>query len=136
MKRRGKSLLAHTQFELQKLACEICSKQSFQIIFVPNVYECTANSYTMDWIDDSHPYLASESSNHPAFVQELDTYFAEWIRHGYLPNDIECYIQQDGSVAIIDFDKYLFLDGRPNQNAMMHFIPEAIRLKYFKVSFM
>lgn len=131
MKRRGKNLVAHTQFELQRIAREICLKQSFQTIFVPNVYECTANSYTMDWIDDSHPYLASESSTNQAFVQELDTYFAEWIRNGYLPNDIECYNQPNGSVAIIDFDKYSLVGNPSIQNPMMHFIPEAIRLKYF-----
>ncbi len=87
----------------------------------------------MDSIDDSHPYLATESSSNAIFVKELDTYIAEWIQHGYLPNDIECYFQPNGSVAIIDFDKYIRIGSQPNIQPMMHFIPESIRLKYYSI---
>jgi hypothetical protein len=31
----------------------------------------------------------------------------EFIKIGYFPHDYECYLQSDGKIAIIDFDKFL-----------------------------
>ncbi len=104
-KHRGTN--APTQYMLQEKAYNICMNNDFKIIFVPEVYEFDKKSYTMDRIDDSYPYNSEESSQNPEYVKELRIFMNEFIKIGYFPADFECYKQKDGTVAIVDFDKFV-----------------------------
>jgi hypothetical protein len=129
IKKKYTGLSAKIQFNLQTAAYELCKRNAFQVIRVPRTYKQYDNSYTMDKIDDSIPYYAADSQHNMEFIRELDVYYIEFITLGYLPNDIECYLQPDGTVYIIDYDKYIKLPSVQN-TYMAHFIPEHIRLKY------
>ncbi len=131
IKQQHKAMTASDQFELQKKAIQICKNNNFKIIKIPNVYECEKNSYTMDKIDDSTPYYQNESNNNTEFIKELDIYYSEFIKIGYIPNDIECYLQDNNTIFIIDFDKYIKINSQ-NKKYMAHFVPEQIRLKYLE----
>ena len=130
IKKKYTGLSANTQFNLQTTAYELCKRRAFQVLRVPKPHEQYNNSYTMDKIDDSIPYYAADSQHNMEFIRDLDVYYSEFIKLGYLPNDIECYLQQDGTVCIIDYDKYINIQTVQNCTYMTHFVPEQIRLKY------
>jgi RIO-like serine/threonine protein kinase len=117
IKRSHRGASAETQFDLQEMACEICHKNNFQAIFVPQVYELEKRSYTMDRIDDSYSYESKESCENIDFVRELRVFFKEFIDLGYVPADFECYKQKDGRISIVDFDKFIKI----GQNGEMNF---------------
>ncbi len=71
----------------------------------------------MDRIDDSYSYESKESCENTDFVRELRIFYKEFMELGYLPVDYECYMQKDGRVAIVDFDKFIKI----GQNGELNF---------------
>ena len=91
------------QFKIQKLASEIIKTQQYKHIFVPEVYTQNNKSFTMEKIDTSkptyeYPFYTEQKTELVNFLDILES-------KGYVGNDIECYIQSDGRIGIIDFDK-------------------------------
>ncbi len=98
---KGKS--SNEQFYLQQTACLVVSECKLKHIFVPQVHTLEARSYTMDRIDTSRPLYEEKVSKE--VMDELQMFCKAFEEHGYFANDIECYVQPSGKVAIIDFDK-------------------------------
>jgi RIO-like serine/threonine protein kinase len=103
LKRGYKGMSIEDQFKIQKLSSEIIKKQQYKHIFVPEVFTYNEKSFTMEKIDTSkptydHPFDSEQESELLNFLDILE-------KQGYVGNDIECYIQPDGRIGIIDFDK-------------------------------
>jgi hypothetical protein len=103
LKRKYKGKSAKDQFTLQELACCVVEEAKLKNILVPRVYSFNKNSYTMDRIDTSTPIYEVEVSVEAK--KELHIFCEEFEKKGYFANDIECYLQPNGQIAIIDFDK-------------------------------
>ncbi len=99
----GKS--AKEQFSLQQLAYSIVQEYDMKHIRVPKVYTFDNRSYTMDRIDTDKPIYECKESISEYALKELQTFCKAFVLKGYFANDIECYLQPTGKIAIIDFDK-------------------------------
>lgn len=82
----------------------ICAKGLTQL-FVPRAWDAEAYSYKMERIDVSRPLLLTEVSSHPV-LKDLQVFFRVAQQQGIFPADFELYEQPDGSVAMVDFDKF------------------------------
>jgi hypothetical protein len=103
LRRKYKGKSAEVQFILQQIACEVVDESNLKYICVPRVYSYDKNSYTMDRIDTSTPIYEVEVSVEAK--KELQVFCQQFEKKGYFANDIECYLQANGQIAIIDFDK-------------------------------
>ncbi len=103
LKRGYKGNSAKEQFDLQRIGCLIVSDCKLKHILVPQVYMLEAKSYTMDRIDTSRPLYEEKVAEE--IMNELQIFCKVFEEYGYYPNDIECYLQPSGKIAIIDFDK-------------------------------
>jgi len=98
------SLPVREQAYVQQLARAVVEDNKLSSLVVPCVYEVDGKSYVMDRIDDSKPLY--EVTNPKAdLLVDLKLFLQYMEKKGYIMNDIECYVQPDGRVAIIDFDK-------------------------------
>ena len=93
------------QIEFHKWsAATLTPANGFTILFTPSVRATGANnSYEMQQIDSSK---MMEKITHPALKAEVLRYFQLAKAKGYYPNDFELYVQPDGRVALLDFDKF------------------------------
>lgn len=122
--RHSKSLKIDEQYKLQKFGFNIT--KNFTKIKIPKPINLQKRSYDMEKIDDNYPYYSNESKDNNSFIQELIKLYDEFIRIGYFPNDYECYLQNDGSIYIIDFDKFIKITDKIKLNNLLvgAFIPE------------
>ena len=131
-KRKCNNLSIQEQFSLQKIAYNITNK--FKIIKIPKPLELFNKSYSMEKIDDNFPYYAQESKNNELFIKELIIFYKEFIKEGYYPYDYECFMQKDGKIFILDFDKFIKIDkiNKLNQELLLvgAFIPENFKQAY------
>jgi RIO-like serine/threonine protein kinase len=98
------SLPVRDQVRVQQIARAVVEDTKLSTLMVPCVYEVDAKSYVMDRIDDSKPLY--EVTNPKAdLIVDLRSFLQRMEQKGYVMNDIECYVQPNGRVAIIDFDK-------------------------------
>jgi hypothetical protein len=105
--RRIKSHRANTQWQIQKWAHQLCkSNQGFQILWVPEAWNPKEHEYTMKRIDVSVQILPSDFQKDSKLVSDLQLLYEEGLRVGWYPCDYELYRQPDGSVAMVDFDKF------------------------------
>jgi hypothetical protein len=103
LKRGYKGMSIAEQYKIQKLSSEIISEQQYKHIFVPEVFDCNLKSYSMQKIDTSkptyeYPFNTEQKTELLDFLDILE-------EKGYVGNDIECYLQANGKIGIIDFDK-------------------------------
>jgi hypothetical protein len=102
--RKG-SLTAEEQARTQEWARRLCLAENFQLLFVPRAWDAERFQYKMDRIDVTKPLEILEAKNHPVF-EELTRFYAAAKRKDIFPADYELYIQPDGRVAMVDFDKF------------------------------
>jgi RIO-like serine/threonine protein kinase len=107
IKRKHMGMNAQLQFKLQKLAENIVKNTKLNIIKVPKIFSYGNNFIKMERIDDSHPYYNEESSYNLEFIKELEIFYKNFIKYGYLPFDFECYLQKNNQIVILDFDKFI-----------------------------
>ena len=105
LKRKYKGKSSAEQFSLQQLAYSIVREYDMKHIQIPKVYTFDHRSYTMDRIDTSKPIYECKSEVTEYTLNELHTFCDIFESKGYFANDIECYLQPNGKIAIIDFDK-------------------------------
>jgi hypothetical protein len=103
LKRKYKGKTAFEQYTLQKLAIKVVEEYKLKIIYVPNVYSYDHRSYTMDRVDTSIPLYEIEVKSD--IIEELKKFCSGMESKGFFANDIECYIQPNGQIAVLDFDK-------------------------------
>jgi hypothetical protein len=99
------SLKADEQAKMQMWASNACSALGLSLLFVPKAWALDAYSYKMERIDVSKPLQLTEVKSHPV-LQELQRFFQLSKKQGIFPADFELYVQPDGKVALVDFDKF------------------------------
>jgi hypothetical protein len=100
---RTSSLRAEEQARMQKWARGLCASLKLPLLFVPRAWDAEKYQYKMEKIDVSHPLL--EPRTHPVLA-DLKIFFAKAKQESIFPADYELYIQPDGRVAMVDFDKF------------------------------
>lgn len=105
-----------TQKRIHLLAERLINDLDLRILRVPHVYFNSTNSYEMDYIytkniiylgDPNHGYTLHESL-HEKLSQELAILWIELFKAGFAAWDFELYLQLDGTVMLVDFDKFGF----------------------------
>lgn len=99
------SLKAPEQAKMQEWARGLCSSQGFALLYVPKAWAPDAHTYKMERITTETPLTYTEIQGHPV-VSELKIFYDRAKSEGVFPADYELYIQPDGRVAMIDFDKF------------------------------
>ncbi len=112
IKKNGYGMNVIDQYKLQEIALNIVEKNNFKIIRVPKLISCEDNIIIMEKIDDSHPYYGEESNYNKEFCEELVIFYNDFKQYNYIPVDYECFLQTDGTVVILDFDKFINLKGK------------------------
>lgn len=103
------SLKAPEQAQMQEWARRLCKAQGFQLLYVPRAWDADTHTYKMERIVTEKPL---EPQGHPVLA-ELKVFYTKAQEQGIFPADYELYLQPDGRVAMIDFDKFgcWFPDG-------------------------
>ena len=102
---RKSSLRAKEQAHIQEWARTLCLELHLSMLFVPRAWDAQEHSYKMERIDVSKPLLETEIQSHPV-LRELRILYAQAKKEGIFPADYELYIQPNGRVAMVDFDKF------------------------------
>lgn len=96
---------AEEQARIQSWAADACRKGGFTILFVPRAWDAEHFSYKMERIDTSNPLQLVDVKHHAVLGELKAFYEAARTRHLF-PADYELYVQPDGRVAMVDFDKF------------------------------
>ncbi len=108
---RTSSLDAEQQARMQAWARGLCAREHFQVLFVPRAWNADKHSYKMDRIDVSRPLELMDVKGHPV-LEELKKFYSLAKTATVFPVDYELYVQADGRVAMVDFDKFAsYQDG-------------------------
>ena len=99
------SLRAAEQAKMQEWARSLCTKAGFQLLFVPRAWDAEKHSYKMQRIDVSQPLDISEVKDHKVLA-ELQQFYVLAKHASVFPMDYELYVQPDGKVGMVDFDKF------------------------------
>jgi len=102
---RTGSLGAEEQARTQEWARMLCHNEGFKLLFVPRAWDAERFQYKMDRIHVGNPLEILEAKAHPVFA-ELQAFYTAAKAHDIFPADYELYIQADGRVAMVDFDKF------------------------------
>jgi hypothetical protein len=81
----------------------LCSKK-YACLFAPQPFICREKEYSMEAIENS--YLIMKDDYDDKLKRELKEFYIDMASHGFFPHDFELYMQIDGRVAMIDFDKF------------------------------
>lgn len=105
------SLGAEQQARMQEWARGICVKAGFSMLFVPRAWDADKHTYKMDRICVEKPLEVFATQDHPV-LPELKAFYAKAQAASVFPVDYELYVQPDGRVAMVDFDKFAsYRDG-------------------------
>jgi len=102
---RTGSLRAEEQMRLQENCRRLCEDLDFKVLYVPKAWGAERFQYKMNRICVDTPLELTEAQNHPVF-EELKQFYTKCKRRFLFPADVELYIQPDGRVAMVDFDKF------------------------------
>lgn len=102
---RSCSLRAEEQARMQEWARGLCVRAGFQLLFVPRAWDADKHSYKMDRIDVGSPLEVADVKGH-AVLEELKAFYAAAMAASVFPMDYELYVQPDGKIAMVDFDKF------------------------------
>ncbi len=104
MKRNAKGLSAEHQALLQQLVADVLQRENLKTLMTPRVLSIESKSYVMERVDDSLPLYEARTLR-PEWIKEIQIFLYCMEQEGWLMNDIELYVQVDGRIAILDFDK-------------------------------
>ena len=124
------------------LVCEaLITQLKLDILRVPKVNVENKAQYEMERINTENIIYLGDLSHSCEVSTELYKKISEefvtlWIAlfsKGYAAWDIELFLQSDGKVMLLDFDKYGIVSTRENTIVMPHWNPEQTKgnLKYF-----
>lgn len=99
------SLSAEEQARIQEWAATVCTAAGFLCLMVPRAWGADRFTYTMERIDTTKPLEILSVKTHPV-KEELKAFYEKAKQASIFPCDFELYIQPDGRVAMIDFDKF------------------------------
>jgi hypothetical protein len=102
---RSSSLSAEDQMVIQEAMRKLCMEEGFKLLFVPQAWGAERFQYKMERICVEKPLELTDATTHPVF-EELKALYRCCKRKVLFPADFELYIQPDGRVAMVDFDKF------------------------------
>ena len=103
LKRKYKGMSIKDQVAIQRTSLRVIEEHTLTSLTVPRVFVIEERSYVMERIDDSKPLY--DYTLTPKQLTELKIFLSVMESKGWILNDIECYVQPDGRIAILDFDK-------------------------------
>jgi hypothetical protein len=103
-KRRAHGLDAAQQKEIHRLVLNILANPFYTILRAP--YLVDGPFYEMEKIDTDTPLFLAESGGSERLLEELTRFWKALWALGYAAWDFELYHQPNGSVMMIDFDKF------------------------------
>jgi hypothetical protein len=98
------------QYKMHHYVHSVLTHGEYKILYTPRPLGCLGNSYKMERIDDRAMIVGAAVATMPALVEELARLYEELGQRNITPNDFELYLQADGRVALIDFDKFVVCD--------------------------
>ncbi len=102
---RTASLRADQQQRMQENCRLLCESLGFKLLFVPRAWGAERFQYKMNRICVDKPLELMEAKDHAVF-EELKQFYERCRRRLIFPGDVELYVQPDGRVAMVDFDKF------------------------------
>ena len=102
---RSCSLRAEEQARMQEWARRLCIRAGFQQLFVPRAWDAEKHAYKMDRIDVATPLEMTDVKGH-AVLEELKAFYEAAMAASVFPVDYELYVQPNGKIAMVDFDKF------------------------------
>jgi hypothetical protein len=82
----------------------------YKLLRTPEPISFKENEYSMEIIDDGYLILKENYEKLPIncvkLKAELKEFYLDMASYGFFPHDFELYLQCDGRVAMIDFDKF------------------------------
>jgi len=106
--RRGhrKSHGAVEQCRIQsKISQILCEGNGFKILYTPRAWAANENQYSMERIETASPVEILDNKI-DGLSRELAIFYMKAMAYEIFPCDYELYLQPDGRVALIDFDKF------------------------------
>lgn len=105
-----------TQRRIHHLAQTLIDELDLKILRVPRVFVDSHQTYEMEWVNTQKiiypgadqfttPILADLYEN---LCQELTRFWIALFRRGFAAWDYELFLQPDGTVVLLDFDKFGF----------------------------
>lgn len=99
------SLRAPEQAKMQERARALCDSLGCKMLFVPRAWPNDQHTYKMEKIAVEETLADEDIKAHPV-LSEIKSFYSAAKDQGIFPVDYELYIQPDGRVAMIDFDKF------------------------------
>ena len=104
--KKTKKKSIENEYNIHKICYDLSIKNNFVSLKVPKVFDISENkkSYTMERIDD-----ANMVTNIFDIEEELISFLSLLQSQNIKAYDYELYLQENGSIYMIDFDKFSFL---------------------------
>ena len=97
-----------TQKRIHHLLSRVIDELSCSLFRVPKLIESYPQEYCMEYVDTSNAIflgMLCNTKNYTNYLNEfLEIWRAMWF-YGFALYDFELYLQKDGTIMIIDFDK-------------------------------
>lgn len=101
---RGSNILR--EYETHCLCYNICFNRNYTLLCIPRPLALiNQRSYIMEKIEDNE--MLREIIFDSVLWREINDFKQELMQHNIEAFDYELYAQSDGSVSLIDFDKFL-----------------------------
>lgn len=104
IKRRVKTISIEDQYKVHLIVYNVLNCDKYKILYTPKPIELIKNSYKMEIINDSNMVTNNDFDN--KITNELQQFFADMKKFNFFPFDFELYLQPNGKIALIDFDKF------------------------------
>ena len=99
---------ARTQFLIHSVAADFHS----DLMFIPRVYSCGAQSYVMDHVPLIARLRPEDYKANEDFFKELVRFYLYMFHHGYYPYGFTIGILEDGRYLLFDFSLFGHVQGR------------------------
>ena len=109
-RRKAKGYSADEQKEIHEIVLKILSNPFYTVLRAP--YLVKSSVYEMEAVDVDTPIFLGVEDRIPAgfdlrrLIEELAYFWKQLWSRGHAAWDFELYLQEDGSVVILDYDKF------------------------------
>ncbi len=128
-----------TQKKIHSLTERLIQDLHLEILRVPKLHHENKSQYEMEFIQTDKIIYLGDLSHSCEVSKELyekicDEFSNLWIAlfsKGYAASDIELFLQPNGKVMLLDFDKYGIVSNRGNTIVMSHTKIHNLIFKHF-----
>ena len=110
-----------SEYSMHRFVETLLSHPKYKLLYVPATISYSDREYLMEAINDRYIIMESDYNEH--ILEELKEFYRDMKSHDFFPYDYELYLQPDGRIAMIDFDKF----GQYNQEDGMIVIDSVYR---------